>query len=112
MGQQKPEDWARWRTLLSEQQQSGQSIAAFCRARDLREGPFYEWRKRLRQVETAPFVAVEIAGTSAPEVPDVSAPAPSTPLELRLRRGRSLLVGPDFDAGHLRRLLQILEQEW
>lgn len=67
MGQQKPEDWARWRTLLSEQQQSGQSIAAFCRARGLREGPFYEWRKRLQQAEASSFVAVEIAGAPTPE---------------------------------------------
>jgi len=36
---------------------------------------------------------------------------PSALLELRLRGGRSLLVGPDFDAAHLLRLLRVLEQE-
>ena len=48
MGEWKPEEWARWRGLFSEQQQSGQSIAGFCRDRALPVWQFYEWRKRLR----------------------------------------------------------------
>src|SRR3954453_10010010 len=111
MGQQKPEDWARWRTLLSEQQGSGQSIAAFCRARGLREGPFYEWRKRLQPAEASSFVAVEIAGAPTPEALPVSAQAPSAPIEIRLSRNPTRLVRADFEAAHLRRLLTVLEQE-
>ncbi|MBV9037899.1 MAG: hypothetical protein JO182_25640 [Acidobacteriaceae bacterium] len=38
-------------------------------------------------------------------------PAQSAPLEARLRGDRSVRVGPDFEAGHFRRLLQILAQE-
>ncbi len=111
MGQQKPEAWTQWRALISEQQKSGQSVAAFCRARGLRDGQFYDWKKRLRQREAEPFVAVQLVASETPPVPTPSAPMPSAPLEIRLRRGRSLLVGPDFEAAHLRRLLQVLEQE-
>jgi hypothetical protein len=32
-------------------------------------------------------------------------------IEIRLRRGRSLLVEPGFDASHLRALLAVLESE-
>jgi hypothetical protein len=46
MGEWKPEEWARWRGLLSEQQVSGQSVAGFCRERALLVWQFYEWRKR------------------------------------------------------------------
>ena len=111
MAEQTQEAWARWRALIAEQQESGQSVAAFCRERGLRDGPFYEWKKRLRPPEAEPFVAVEIATTETSAVPFSLTPVPSAPLEIRLRPGRSLLVGSDFDAPHLLRLLRVLEQE-
>jgi len=52
--------------LLTEQKNSGQSVAAFCRERGLGEWQFYEWKKRLRPATTEPFLAVElVAATSA-----------------------------------------------
>jgi hypothetical protein len=50
MAEQTQEAWARWRALLAEQQQSGLSVVAFCRERGLRDGQFYDWKKRLRSV--------------------------------------------------------------
>ena len=113
MAEQTQEAWARWRALLVEQQQSGLSVAAFCRERSLRDGQFYEWKKRLRQAEAEPFVAVEIAAATTPATPMLLpvAPVSSVPIEIRLRHGRSLLVEPNFEAAHLRRLLAVLEQE-
>ena len=111
MGQATNEEGARWHALLAEQKESGQSIAAFCRERALPVWQFYEWKKRLRPAEAPSFVAVEV---SAPETPVTllpTVPVPSAPIEIRLRDGRSLLVGPDFEASHLRRLLTVLEQE-
>ena len=105
MGELKQEEWTRWRGLFSEQQESGQSIAGFCRDRGLPVWQFYEWRKRLR-VKTEPFVAVEVVASEP-----AAAAMPSAPIEIRLRGGRSLLVGPDFEVNHLRRLLTALEQE-
>lgn len=113
MGQPSEAVWARWRTLIAEQQKSGLSVAAFCRERGLRDGPFYEWKKRLRPHEagTEPFVAVQIAAAEASPAPLPVIPVPSAPLEIRLRQGRSLLVGPSFEANHLLRLLRVLEPE-
>ena len=39
----------KWRSLVSEQEESGQSVAAFCRARGLPESLFYYWKKRLEK---------------------------------------------------------------
>ena len=111
MGQPSEKVWARWRALIAEHEKSGQSVAAFCRERGLRDGPFYEWKKRLRSAETSPFVAVEIAATETAAMPLADAPVSSIPMEIRLRHGRSLLVGPNFEVAHLLRLLQVLEQE-
>ncbi len=110
MGRYKEEDVSRWRGLVSEQAASGKSVAAFCREHGLRDWQIYEWKKRLRQSEATSFVAVEVA------VP--AAPASSSPvsvqmvgIELRHRRGWSLIVEPGFDAAHLHRLLSVLETE-
>jgi hypothetical protein len=110
MGQYKEADLARWRGLVSEQVASGKSIAAFCRERELRVWQFYEWKKRLRKPDVAAFVAVEVskAETPAQRTPHTTQ---MSGIEIRHRRGWSLIVEPGFDAGHLHRLLSVLEME-
>jgi hypothetical protein len=110
MGQYKEEDLAYWRGLVSEQVASGTRIAAFCRERDLRVWQFYEWKKRLRKLAAAGFVAVEVskAETSTQRVPHTTQ---MSGIEIRHRRGWSLIVEPGFDASHLHRLLSVLEME-
>ena len=76
----------------------------------MREWQFYEWKKRLRP-QPESFVAVEILTADAAVIMTPLTPEPVTPLEVRLRSGRSVLVRPDFAADHLRRLLQVLESE-
>ena len=110
MGQYTEEDLARWRGLVSEQVASGKRVAAFCRERDLRVWQFYEWKKRLRKPDAAAFVAVEISRAEAPAQPS-SQTTRMSGIEIRHRRGWSLIVEPGFDAGHLRRLLSVLEME-
>ena len=100
------EAWSKWGGLVSEQSQSGQSVAAFCRERGLRAWHFYEWKKRLRESEGARFVEVQIA---EPAVAVGPPGARSSAIEIRLRAGRSLVVEPGFDASHLRALLSVLE---
>jgi len=102
------EVWAKWRGLVSEQAQSGQSAAKFCRERGLRVWQFYEWKKRLVEGEVAKFVCVEVK----PSELAVSSSVPcDKAIEIRLRTGRSLVVEPGFDASHLRALLAVLESE-
>ena len=52
-----------WRELVPDQEMSGPSGAEFCRARDLRVGQFYAWRRRLREGAEGGFV--EVAAVAA-----------------------------------------------
>ena len=98
----------RWRELMSAQQASGQSIAAYCRAHDVRAWQFYEWKKRLRQSDAPSFVAVSVKAEE--ERVMLSSPLhPHSAIELRHGRGWSLKIEPGFDADHLRRLLSVLD---
>ena len=64
MRQPKEEQRERWRGLLSEHKNSGQSVATFCRERGLGAWQFYEWKKRRRPATTEPFLAVELVAAS------------------------------------------------
>ena len=105
--------WAKWGKLVSEQVRSGRSVAAFCLERRLCAPHFFAWKKRLRQAaaprqpqggEAAPFVEVKLVA-AAP----AASLASDSRVEIRLQNGRSLLVGPGFDAQHLRALLAVVE---
>jgi hypothetical protein len=94
--------WAKWRRLISEQERSGQTVTAFCRERALCRPYFFVWKKRLRKSATTKFLEVR-----------VQEPAPSASsdprVEVRLQNGRSLVVGREFDAQHVRALLALVE---
>jgi len=100
---------AKWRRLVSEQGRSARSVAAFCRERRLCVPHFYWWKKRLREAARAKpasvgrFVEVNVAAAPEPDAPG------NAPIEIRLRNGRSLVVGAGFDAGHLQALLAVVE---
>ena len=98
----------KWRGLISEQSQSGQTVKAFCLERGLRDSLFYDWKKRLRQGEAVKFVEVKVKASSEQRTP---APERYPAIEIRLSKGRSILVEPGFDASHLRALLTVLETE-
>src|SRR5215470_19654998 len=93
---------AKWCNLIAEQKESGQSAAGFCRTRGLREALFYYWKKQLPEVARSQFVEVQVAK------PDLSqrhsGAALGTTIEVRLGKGRSLMVAPEFNASHLRAL--------
>lgn len=108
MGHDRTEASQRWRGLISAQEASGQSIAAYCREHDVRAWQFYEWKKRLRQSEPGSFVAVSVK----PEEERTQSSSPGLPvsaIELHHSRGWSVKVEPGFDAVHLRRLLSVVE---
>jgi hypothetical protein len=96
-----PEAWGKWRRLVSEQQQSGQGVAAFCRERKLCAASFFAWKKRLSQASIGQFVPVRLV--------DPAGPACSRAIEVRLCGGRSVMIEPGFDAAHLRAVLDALE---
>ena len=108
MRELKAELWTKWRGLVSEQSQSGQTVSAFCRDRGIRDSQFYDWKKRVREGEAAKFVEVKLNEPSEQRTP---APERFPAIEIRLSNGRSLLVAPGFDGSHLRALLAVLETE-
>jgi hypothetical protein len=106
MKQPSVEAWTRWRGLLSEQLESGQSAAVFCRERGLAVWAFYAWKKRVREGEAAKFVEVAVKPACGSWR---SSAVEEKAIEIRLRSGMSLFVGPGFEASHLRALLRELE---
>ena len=108
MKQLRAELWTKWRGLVLEQSQSGQTVSAFCRDRGIRDSQFYDWKKRVREGEAAKFVEVKVKESSEQRKP---APERSSAIAIRLNNGRVLLVEPGFDASHLRSLLAVLETE-
>jgi len=96
----------KWQRVVSEQGQSGQSVAAFCRERQLRASHFYWWKKQLQASAAPKFVEVKWA-TAAPS-PTL---AGDRRVDVLLRHGRTLRVAPGFDADLLRSLLRVLESE-
>jgi transposase-like protein len=108
MRQSITEQGAKWRGLVLEQLSSGQTVAAFCRDRGIRDSQFYDWKKRIREGEAAKFVEVKVKEPSEQRKP---APERYPSIEIRLGKGRSLFVESGFDANHLRALLAVLEAE-
>src|SRR5579883_373030 len=109
----------KWRGLISEQARSGQDVAAFCRERRLCIPHFYWWKKRLRESSPAKpagagrFVEVKLATKGSGLLGRAPEPRGSEEarVEIRLRNGRSVVVGREFDAGHLHALLAVVEAE-
>lgn len=97
----------RWRTLISEQHESGLGVSAFCQQRSIPTSSFYGWRRKLadceRQAEGG-FVPVRLGGSVSSGTVQ-----PSMPLEVRLRGGRGVLVRDSFDRDLLVELIDVLE---
>jgi transposase-like protein len=108
MNERRGQALAKWRVLVAEQEQSGQSVAAFCQNRELVQSQLIYWKRRLREATGAPFVEVQLAQPGAERGVKVRALG-STTIEVRLKNGRSLMVGASFDARHLRALLAVVE---
>jgi transposase-like protein len=101
-----------WQKLIAEAARSGRSIRAYCRERDVTEGQFYAWRRRLNgsghgavrgAVPGATFALVQETGAT-PEPPTAG-------VELVWTDGRRLRIGPGTDAATLRMVLAVVEPE-
>lgn len=94
----------RWRSIISQQAQSGLGVAAFCRQWSIPTSSFFGWRAKLLRGGESPagFVAVKLAG-GPPAIKDRAA------LEVRLRGGRRLLVRRGFDRQLLQEVVAALE---
>jgi transposase-like protein len=96
--QEERREW--WRQRIARQEESGQSIRAFCKDHGVGEHSFYSWRQRLRE-EKAPvrFALLETkpAGEAKPQT-----------MELMLTSGDQLRI--PIDAATLRLVLSVLRE--
>jgi hypothetical protein len=98
-----------WRQMVRQWRSSGLSIRDFCKDRHISEPSLYAWRRTIaqRDAEAARFVPVQVIGE---EKPVAATDGSGHGLELVLRAGRVLRIGPDFDEPTLQRLLPLLEE--
>ena len=101
-----------WRRVLDRWKTSGLDGRAFCRREGLSEPSFYAWRRRIGRHAAGSDGPVEAPRPSRrPEsmrlVP-VNMVAATSPFEVILPGGRIVRVASDFDAGALKRLLDVL----
>jgi len=109
-----------WQDVIREQRSSALSISAFCRERDLAEGSYFYWRRKLtkgqqqkesvrKENELRPTGACQ--NTVATFVP-VEIPAPNRTTrancEVVLPDGCRIIIPTECDAGWLREILGVL----
>ncbi|MGD0141133.1 MAG: hypothetical protein ABSD28_19915 [Tepidisphaeraceae bacterium] len=96
-----------WRQIVSAQPGSGTSIAAYCRGLGISQPSFFAWRRRL----CLPQRRLDQSAVAAPPFIEVKAwaSAPAAGIEVRLRRGRRLLLRRGFDRGLLMEVVRVLE---
>jgi hypothetical protein len=116
MGRQRrrdPHKERHWRQLLEQWQRSGQSVRAFCAARDVSEQSLYWWRRELAvrdrkaasSARAAPpprFVPVHVRAEPAAALSDGL-------IEVVLCNGRRLRAAGDIDPRRLAELASALE---
>ena len=97
-----------WQMVIETWQDSGMSVAKFCKAEGLSEGAFYNWRKKLSGV------------TSVPKEPPQSSPSAfikvalpdseHAPIELKLSSGNILRIHSGSDTKTLNIVLSALHE--
>lgn len=103
----------KWRRLVQEQEQSGQTVKAFAACRGVSLYTLYWWRSRLSRrsaaTSTPPAPAlVQIAVRDDRRVGGDARPRTAR-FELQLRDDLVIRVPAGFDSGDLRRLLEALQ---
>lgn len=98
-------DW--YSSVLERQAESGLSVMEYAARAGMSAWTLYEWRRRLS-------LPANNARTTSPKLIEVAVAQPrltaAEGLVVRLGDGRrSIAVPPGFDAGDLRRLIEVLE---
>jgi hypothetical protein len=109
-----------WRDVIRQQRSSDLSISAFCRERDLAEGSYFYWRRKLTKgqrqkgsvrKENESRQSGVLQNTVATFVP-VAIPAPNgttrANCEVVLPDGCRIIIPTECDAGWLREILGVL----
>ena len=97
-----------WQMVIETWQNSGMSVAKFCKAEGLSEGAFYNWRKKLSTVVSVPKEPPQSSPSAFIKValPD----SEHAPIELELSSGSILRINPGSDTKTLSSVLSILHE--
>lgn len=90
-----------WQEVITQQEQSGLGVHAFCRHRGVTEASFYGWRKQLRGGAPVEFALVEAKGTGL---------MPKPPVALVLATGERVEISAGADAATLRMVIGVLRE--
>lgn len=111
------ERWQVWRDVIRRQEQSGLSVAAFCREQQVPPASFFAWRKKLTQADQDANAAQESDAGPSPAVraqfvPIAISPVPpsSANFEIVGPDGYRVVVPTPFDAESLREILRVLKE--
>lgn len=99
-----------WRQIIRQWDNSGLTVREFCARHELSEPSFYAWKRTIaeRHAKALTFVPVRVVHDEIE--PDAASGVSGSGLELVLRTGRRLRIGPGFDGPTLQRLLALLEE--
>lgn len=88
----------RWGRIISEQRESGETVAGFCAVRGISVSSFYPWKRRLGPPGASEFVEAKVMGGDA--VGGVT---------IELASGRRIIFERGFDRLLLLEVIQTLE---
>ena len=100
--------------ILSEASAPGVSVASVARRHGLNAILIFNWRRRFGEPSTPAFVPAVIVGDGAApvgpsSVPDDDGAMSGGRMEIVCFGGRRIVLGPDFDAAAVGRLLAVVE---
>ena len=124
MSKQGEEKRAYWRDVLDRQRESGLSVRQFCREHQISEASFHSWKRKIAghdrdddassesgdQKQPARRQVAKQTEDAAVFIP-VRVSAAGSVLEIVHPRGHVLRVPAVFDAGALRQVLGVLDQQ-
>jgi hypothetical protein len=90
-----------WHKLITQQEQSGLSVRAFCQQQRTSEYSFYHWRKRLAEQLPMKFALVKTRR---------AAPMAVAGVEVMLTTGERVRIVPGVEAATLRLVLSVLRE--
>ena len=111
------ERWQSWRDVIRRQEESGLSVAAFCREQQVPPASFFAWRRKLAAAKQNGNTGQGIDADASPDVRAQFMPIAISPVPLSSANFE--IVGPDgyrvvvptpFDAESLREILRVLKE--
>jgi len=92
-----------WQKIINEQELSGQSVASYCREKNLNEKSFYAWRRRL--IQDAPSSLKNFIEVSS------CAKGIGEPVRIKTPGGYWIEVSPGTESSFVKDVISALESK-